>query len=212
IQVIVAGDFFQLPPVGKNDERNRDKFCFMSDAWVEAKFRVCYLTEQHRQDDEILNQILNAIRAQNIQSNHKQALLSSRQHDIGDTFTRLYTHNMDVDAINFQHLNEIENDGHQFNATLDGNEKLLETLKSSVRAPEELTLKKHAKVMFVKNNFDMGYINGSLGEVIGFEEDDEFGLLPKVKMTDGTTLLVEPETWSIENEAGKVIASFQQIP
>lgn len=63
-----------------------------------------------------------------------------------------------------------------------------------------------------KNNFDMGYINGSLGEVIGFEEDDENGLLPKVKLTDGTTLLVAPETWSIENEAGKVIASFQQIP
>lgn len=66
--------------------------------------------------------------------------------------------------------------------------------------------------MFVKNNFDMGYINGSLGEVIGFEEDDENGLLPKVKLTDGTTLLVAPETWSVENEAGKVIASFQQIP
>ncbi|MFW1806434.1 AAA family ATPase [Acinetobacter ursingii] len=212
IQVIVAGDFFQLPPVGKNDERNRDKFCFMSDAWVEAKFRVCYLTEQHRQDDEILNQILNAIRAQNIQREHTQALQQSRQQDIGDTFTRLYTHNMDVDNINFQHLNEIEHEGHQFNAVLDGNEKLLETLKSSVRAPEELMLKKHAKVMFVKNNFDMGYINGSLGEVIGFEEDDEHGILPKVKMTDGTTLLVEPETWSIENEAGKSIASFQQIP
>ncbi|MBK0062098.1 MULTISPECIES: AAA family ATPase [unclassified Acinetobacter] len=212
IQVIVAGDFFQLPPVGKNDERNRDKFCFMSDAWVEAKFRVCYLTEQHRQDDEILNRILNAIRAQNIQREHTQALQQSRQQDIGDTFTRLYTHNMDVDNINFQHLNEIENEGHQFNAVLDGNEKLLETLKSSVRAPEELLLKKHAKVMFVKNNFDMGYINGSLGEVIGFEEDDEHGILPKVKMTDGTTLLVEPETWSVENEAGKSIASFQQIP
>ncbi|MAK29097.1 AAA family ATPase [Acinetobacter sp.] len=212
IQVIVAGDFFQLPPVGKNDERNRDKFCFMSDAWVEAKFRVCYLTEQHRQDDEILNQILNAIRAQNIQNEHKHALLTSRQHNIGETFTRLYTHNMDVDNINFQHLNEIENESHQFNAVLDGNDKLLETLKSSVRAPEELTLKKHAKVMFVKNNFDMGYINGSLGEVIGFEEDDEHGILPKVKMTDGTSLLVEPETWSIENEAGKSIASFQQIP
>ncbi len=66
--------------------------------------------------------------------------------------------------------------------------------------------------MFVKNNFDMGYINGSLGEVIGFEEDDQQGLLPKVKLTDGTTLLVEPETWSIENESGKAIASFQQIP
>lgn len=212
IQVIVAGDFFQLPPVGKNDERNRDKFCFMSDAWVEAKFRVCYLTEQHRQGDDYLNDILNAIRAQSIDHQHIQALEQTRHQDIGDTFTRLYTHNMDVDNINFKHLNEIETENKQFDAVCDGNEKLIETLKSSVRAPEILNLKKHAKVMFVKNNFDMGYINGSLGEVIGFEEDDDHGILPKVKLTDGTVLLVEPETWSVENDAGKTIASFQQIP
>ena len=212
IQVIVAGDFFQLPSVGKNDERNRDKFCFMSDAWVEAKFRVCYLTEQHRQGDDYLNDILNAIRAQNIEQAHIQALEQTRQQDIGDTFTRLYTHNMDVDNINFKHLNEIETESKQFDAVCDGNEKLIETLKSSVRAPEILNLKKHAKVMFVKNNFDMGYINGSLGEVIGFEEDDDHGILPKVKLTDGTVLLVEPETWSVDNDAGKTIASFQQIP
>ncbi|WP_312535650.1 AAA family ATPase [Acinetobacter variabilis] len=212
IQVIVAGDFFQLPPVGKNDERNRDKFCFMSDAWVEAKFRVCYLTEQHRQGNDYLNDILNAIRAQAISPEHRSALQATRQQDIGDTYTRLYTHNMDVDSINFKHLNEIDQDPRQFDAQCDGNEKLIETLKSSVRAPEALTLKKHAKVMFVKNNFDMGYINGSLGEVIGFEDDDEHGVLPKVKLTDGTTLIVEPETWSVDNEAGKTIASFQQIP
>lgn len=212
IQVIVAGDFFQLPPVGKNDERNRDKFCFMSEAWVEAKFRVCYLTEQHRQGDDYLNDILNAIRAQSIDHQHIQALEHTRHQDIGGTFTRLYTHNMDVDNINFKHLNEIETESKQFNAVCDGNEKLIETLKSSVRAPEILNLKKHAKVMFVKNNFDMGYINGSLGEVIGFEEDDDHGILPKVKLTDGTVLLVEPETWSVENDAGKTIASFQQIP
>ena len=212
IQVIVAGDFFQLPPVGKNDERNRDKFCFMSEAWVEAKFRVCYLTEQHRQGDDYLNDILNAIRAQSIDHQHIQALEQTRHQDIGDTFTRLYTHNMDVDNINFKHLNEIETESKQFDAVCDGNEKLIETLKSSVRAPEILNLKKHAKVMFVKNNFDMGYINGSLGEVIGFEEDDDHGILPKVKLTDGTVLLVEPETWSVDNDAGKTIASFQQIP
>lgn len=212
IQVIVAGDFFQLPPVGKNDERNRDKFCFMSDAWVEAKFRVCYLTEQHRQGNDYLNDILNAIRAQAISHEHRTALQATRHQEIGDTYTRLYTHNMDVDSINFKHLNEIDNDPRQFDAQCDGNEKLIETLKSSVRAPEALTLKKHAKVMFVKNNFDMGYINGSLGEVISFEEDDEYGVLPKVKLTDGTTLVVEPETWSVDNEAGKTIASFQQIP
>ena len=58
----------------KNDERNRDKFCFMSDAWVEAKFRVCYLTEQHRQGNDYLNDILNAIRAQAISPEHRSAL------------------------------------------------------------------------------------------------------------------------------------------
>ncbi|MCG2608215.1 AAA family ATPase [Acinetobacter sp. SM34] len=212
IQVIVAGDFFQLPPVGKNDERNRDKFCFMSDAWVEAKFRVCYLTEQHRQGNDYLNDILNAIRSQSISTEHLQALEQTRHQDIGETFTRLYTHNMDVDSINFKHLNAIDAESKQFDAICDGNDKLIETLKSSVRAPENLTLKKNAKVMFVKNNFDMGYINGSLGEVIGFEEDDEHGILPKVKLTDGTVLLVEPETWSVDSDAGKTIASFQQIP
>ena len=88
---------------------------------------------------------------------------------------------MDVDNINYQHLNEIDNESHQFNAVLDGNEKLIETLKSSgTCAPEELTLKKHAKVMFVKITLILGYINGSLGEVIGFEEDDQNGILPKV--------------------------------
>ena len=212
IQVIVAGDFFQLPPVGKKEEQNRDKFCFMSEAWVEAKFRVCYLTEQHRQGNDYLNDILNAIRNQSITQEHLHALEQTRTQDIGETFTRLYTHNMDVDSINYQHLNAIEQQGHEFMAVCDGNDKLIETLKSSVRAPEALTLKKNAKVMFVKNNFDMGYINGSLGEVIGFEEDDDHGILPKVKLTDGSVLLVEPETWSVDNEAGKSIASLQQIP
>ena len=210
--MIAAGDFFQLPPVGKKEESNRDKFCFMSEAWVEAKFRVCYLTEQHRQGNDYLNDILNAIRGQSITEVHLQALEQTRNQDVGDTFTRLYTHNMDVDSINFKHLNEIDQESRQFDAQCDGNEKLIDTLKSSVRAPENLTLKKHAKVMFVKNNFDLGYINGSLGEVIAFEEDDEYGVLPKVKLTDGTTLIVEPETWSVDNDEGKTIASFQQIP
>jgi ATP-dependent exoDNAse (exonuclease V) alpha subunit len=212
IQVIVAGDFFQLPPVGKNEETNRDKFCFMSQAWVEAKFHVCYLSEQYRQGNDYLNDILNAIRLQNVQPEHISALNGTVKNDLGETYTRLYTHNTDVDKINNKYLSEIKNEEHLFKAVLDGNEKLLETLKSSVRTSEDLILKKHTKVMFIKNNFDLGYINGTLGEIIGFEEDSELGLLPKVKLVDGTVLLVEPETWAIENESGKVLASFQQIP
>lgn len=212
IQVIVAGDFFQLPPVSKSEELNRDKFCFMSQAWVEAKFRVCYLSEQHRQSHDPLNDILNAIRAQQVSNAQIEQLLQTKQQPIGEHFTRLYTHNSDVDNINVKHLNAISTDELQFDAKSSGNEKLMDTLKSSVRAPESLLLKKHAKVMFVKNNFEAGYINGSLGEVIGFEKDAEHGILPKIRLSDGTSLLVEPETWSIENDSGKSLASFVQIP
>lgn len=213
IQIVVCGDFFQLPPVGKSDETNRDKFCFMSSAWVEAKFKVCYITEQYRQGDDPLNDILNAIRQQNIQPEHLQKLYSAQYHQLGDTYTRLYTHNANVDSINQQYLNGINHEEYNFQAEYTGNEKLIETLKSSVRASEILVLKKNAKVMFVKNNFEEGYINGSLGEIVDFVEDNEKGLLPKVRLLlTGEELLVEKATWSIENEDGDVLASCIQIP
>lgn len=213
IQVVASGDFFQLPPVGKNDELNRDKFAFMSEAWVEAKFRVCYLSEQHRQSDSVLDQILNAIRRQAVSDAQIQTLINTKhqQHDT-EIVTRLYTHNLDVDRINEQQLDTISQKMHRFDAVLEGNEKLLETLKSSVRCPEHLILKKGAKVMFVKNNFDLGYVNGSIGEVIGFIEDEELGMMPQVRLNDGSSIAVEAETWSIENEEGKVLASLTQIP
>ena len=62
IQIVLSGDFFQLPPIGKSGESSKDKFAFMSPAWVLAKFHVCYLTEQFRQSDNELNTILNQIR------------------------------------------------------------------------------------------------------------------------------------------------------
>ncbi|KAA8734851.1 AAA family ATPase [Acinetobacter qingfengensis] len=213
IQVVASGDFFQLPPVGKQGELNRDKFAFMSEAWVEAKFRVCYLTEQHRQSDSVLDQILNAVRQQNIQLQHIDTLLQTRQQTHNNEIvTRLYTHNMNVDQLNQRQLEGIEGKIKRFHAVMEGNEKLLETLKNSVRAPEILELKIGAKVMFVKNNFDMGFVNGSIGEVTGFIDDEEQGTLPQVKLKDGSSLVVEPESWSVDNEQGQVLASFTQIP
>lgn len=214
VQVIASGDFFQLPPVGKSEESNRDKFCFMSDAWVEAKFRVCYLTEQHRQSGGTLDEILNAIRSQSITDEHVTALKQTKyQEHAQDIITRLYTHNANVDAINQRQLEAIADDRiESFHAIVEGNEKLIETLKSSVRSPVVLELKKGAKVMFVKNNFELGYANGSMGEVIGFVKDEELGLLPKVQLKDDSVVIVEAETWSIENEQGKILASLSQIP
>ena len=63
IQLVLCGDFFQLPPIGNSSEVNKDKFCFMSQAWLDAKLSICYLTDQFRQTDSKLDKILNEIRS-----------------------------------------------------------------------------------------------------------------------------------------------------
>lgn len=210
VQVIFSGDFFQLPPIGEEWEESRDKFCFMSDAWVQSKVHICYLTEQYRQTNNALNDILNEIRSGLI-SDKTISLLESRIEyfpDEIDTQTRLYTHNMDVDRINKGQLFNIDSSAKVFEAKVAGNPALVEVLKKSVLADETLELKIGAKVMFVRNNFDVGYVNGTLGNVSGYTEKDE----PIIKTLDGEFHVAKPETWAIEDESGKALASFTQVP
>lgn len=216
IQVIFSGDFFQLPPVGESSETNREKFAFMAKAWVEAGLLVCYLSEQFRQSDSVLDDILNEIRSGSV-SDKSIALLEATKNNELDAAaaamaTKLYTHNMNVDAINQKHLTALKAKSGIFKAETKGNAKLQEMLKNTVRTDEKLELKIGAKVMFIKNNYEKGYINGTLGEVVGFASHEEHGTLPNVRLRNGTELLVEPETWSIEDESGKVLAAFKQVP
>ena len=210
VQVIFSGDFFQLPPIGEEWEESRDKFCFMSDAWVNSKVHVCYLTEQYRQTNNALNDILNEIRSGTI-TDHSLQLLESRIAyfpDEMDAQTRLYTHNMDVDRINKGQLLNIDSSSRIFKAKVSGNPALIEVLKKSVLAEEILELKIGAKVMFVRNNFEVGFVNGTLGTVTGFSEKDE----PIIKSLDGEFFVAKPEAWAIEDESGKALASFTQVP
>lgn len=175
IQVVVAGDFFQLPPVGSRGESNREKFAFMSDAWLEAGFKICYLTEQHRQNTEDKNQqinldaILNQIRGeQGVSFEAIQALQDTFYQDVDINRTRLFTHNVNVNKINESELALLQGESVTYNAIAHGDNKLVETLKKSVRTSDELTLKVGAKVMFIKNNNELGVSNGTMGELIGF--------------------------------------------
>ncbi|MCD6543429.1 MAG: AAA family ATPase [Flavobacteriaceae bacterium] len=208
IQLILCGDFFQLPPIGDYSETNRDKFSFMSQSWLDANLSICYLTDQYRQTDNTLNAILNEIRTGNISQKSKD-ILSSNQVELDvEEPTKLYTHNVDVDRINIQHLNSIKGKRENYKATIKGNLKLAETVKRSIMAPEKLELKIGSKVMFVKNNHEKGYLNGSLGNVIRYDSDR----LPVVRLLNGYEITAEHEDWRIEDESGKMLVSFQQVP
>ena len=195
IQVVVAGDFFQLPPIGSKGETNREKFAFMSEAWLDAKFHICYLSEQHRQVSEAANggldldDILNQIRRQEVTFEAIAALEATFDQDVDIKRTRLYTHNLNVNKINDKELAALEGDMMRFEATSTGDSKLVETLKKTVRTQDELILKVGSKVMFIKNNTELGVSNGTMGELIGFAavkiEDSQ---------EDSSALIEEDET------------------
>ncbi|WP_201620125.1 AAA family ATPase [Psychrobacter maritimus] len=174
IQVVVAGDFFQLPPIGSKGETNREKFAFMSEAWLDAKFHICYLSEQHRQVSEAANggldldDILNQIRRQEVSFEAIAALEATFDQNVDIKRTRLYTHNLNVNKINDKELAALDGDMMRFEATATGDSKLVETLKKTVRTQDDLVLKVGAKVMFIKNNSELGVSNGTMGELIGF--------------------------------------------
>lgn len=207
VQIVLCGDFFQLPPVraGGQDESH---FAYKSRSFKEAGFAVCYLSEQHRQKDDVLLSILEGIRsggADESIARHLNKRAGKSDEIIGQP-TRLYTHNIDVDSINQKELGQILGERETFEMSSSGNPKIVEILKKSCLAPEKLELKKGARVMFVKNNYDIGYVNGTLGTVVSLD-----GSGPLVETVDGERILVEKTSWTVE-ENGKVLAEIKQFP
>ena len=284
IQLLVAGDFFQLPPIGEPHETNRDKFAFMAQAWLDAGFQICYLSEQHRQkntDQALpgnqyygldLNAILNQIRRQQFTPQIMPALTATAEHILADNRTRLFTHNVNVQAINEQELHKLTTPAQTYQAWGEGDDKLVETLKKSVRNTPELVLKLGAKVMFIKNNTELNVSNGTMGKVVDFvassldsqskpantqaladdsktdldtiqtaqkaELDEQVSeptdynetalnlqvdndadesnlsnlLYPLVELNDGRKVVVEYDSWRIDDEEGEILAAYYHIP
>lgn len=210
IQVVFSGDFFQLPPVGFPGESKRDKFAFMSPSWVNAKLHICYLTEQHRQEVGALQHLLNDIRSGQVSAESLALLEKAKNHQFtkGEIPPTLYSHNHDVNRTNNAHLRALEGETKTFEATTKGSKRLGAMLKKAVQADEILYLKKTAKVLFVKNNPEQHYMNGTLGEVLDFEEKG----WPVVQLGDGSQLVVEPVEWTVEDDTGRVLAAYQQLP
>ena len=209
IQLIMSGDFFQLPPINRGDSR-AGGFVVNSKVWQELEPAICYLQEQHRQDDEVLLDILNAMRAGELKRNHAESLLArvDIQPDSDELLTELHTVNIDVDKLNDAKLETLEGDEIFYTQTTKGGKNYVEGLQRSVLAPATLRLKKGALVMAVKNSLDRKYVNGSLGTVIDFEPVTEY---PVVLFKNGKTVTMQPDTWELR-DGEKKRASITQIP
>jgi len=218
MQLVMCGDFFQLPPVTKFQkikdqaslfEQAKTDFVTESHIWNEMNLYICYLDEQHRQDDASFLRVLNDIRASDVNETTVEYLTDRLNKSVEGYSkpTKLFTHNTDVDTLNAEHLERLSCEKHEYFMVGRGNITLNQTLKKSCLAPERLILKVGAQVMFVKNNYDQGYVNGTLGEVIHFDKDDH----PVVRTFDGAEIVVGQASWEIK-EDNVELAAISQIP
>ena len=223
IQVVLVGDFFQLPPVTKNIVAPLDEFAqenlfdeapirFAYDApiWTDAEFVTCYISEQHRQDDKDLISILTKIRSNDFDDlalGHIQKRKVDTL-DISDQIPRLYTHNMNVDIVNDKMLAKIPGEASFFPMTAVGHPALIGVMKKGCLSPDSLFLKIGASVMFTKNNPKDGYVNGTLGTVEEFDNKTGF---PVVKIRDGRKIKVPLAEWIVE-ENGEIKGRLCQLP
>ncbi|XP_062545899.1 ATP-dependent DNA helicase PIF1 [Armigeres subalbatus] len=218
VQLILCGDFFQLPPVVKQDPSVRNalsqddskavRFAFETKAWKECVQQSYELTVVHRQKDPAFVSILNSIRIGRVTPEIRDRLAATSKQRIeveGILATQLCSHTSDADRINQSKLSNLPGEDKTYIAT-DSDSYMTKQLDQQVQAPGKLILKLGAQVMLLKNlNISEGLVNGARGVVLNFVQG-----YPLIKFKK-RELLVKPEKWSIKT-AGAVIVTRSQLP
>ena len=246
IQIVLSGDFFQLPPVSKSKKL---PFIFGTSTWRKSNIKCCYLTEVYRQNtQDPLYQMLQSIRNQDDETKHFSTLRRQQSKEPPKNVLNLFSHNADVQKINDFKLARIKEPLQTFyafckspdggfkdfkekiaeaertvkNADLFDTEIAEQDLKSlknrykaftkfinSCQPPYKLELKVGAKILFVANDPEGRYVNGSVGKVVDF-----IGYKPKVVVTDvkdATPFMLSKHEWT-SGENPKTAIVFLQYP
>jgi ATP-dependent exoDNAse (exonuclease V) alpha subunit len=216
MQIILFGDFLQLPPISRDSYNSN--FCFSSGAWEGLNLQTFILQQVFRQDDAKFIKVLNNLRF-GILDEEDQEILESRiqakDKNLATKPTVLTTHNYKVEKINETELKKIPRTEISYAAQYFGAPERAEFLKKNCLAPEVLKLKIGAQVMMIKNTYQKeGIINGSLGIVKEFSSKKNY---PVIEFVGGKIITIGPEEWLLEkyDEHKKELiaeAGVNQIP
>lgn len=223
VQLILTGDFLQLPVVGSS------KLCFEAKSWETCQITPVFLTEIVRQPDPEFQQCLNEVRIAQLSPKTVRMLHELSRNVLTETNgirpTIVYSKKADVDAANSIELDNlnaraaeeggegIEFFGYDMVVTLNEGEssawkdRIIDGIKSKCPAPSRLELCVGAQVMLLTNlNIEEGLVNGSRGVVTGFVEH-----IPLVRFLGADEILVAHHTWDFY-EGDQITASATQIP
>ena len=213
LQLVICGDFFQLPPVARLPADSN--FITRSRVWPRLQPQVCYLSRPWRQDSQDrLYRLLAAIRANRVTDQEKSWLWQKQQLRSGPVIqTGLHATNAAAEAANRRHLGGLKGPTWRFLAQVQATSPALRAeLLDSCPAPVELILKPGALVMFLKNHPKLVYSNGSFGRFIGLAgSGDQLRLLirrPGLRQP----ISLAPASWSINDDYQAGWGSVYQFP
>ena len=225
MQMILFGDLYQLPPIVSGAERAhfstfyRSPYFFDSDAFEQLEIETIELDEVYRQKDREFVSMLDGVRHNRISDEHLKRLnervMPSFEPKENDFYVRLCTLNSMADEINAAELEKIKAYEYCFRAASEG-----DFGNEYMPCEQELKLKMGAQVMFLNNDPDKRWVNGSMGKVIGFRmENENYGV--QVELPTREKVTVNPHTWELFRPkhdplknalAYEAIGSFTQYP
>lgn len=224
-QMLFVGDIYQLEPVLKAEDRKLLQNFYPSNYFFDAKVFQQFplvsieLSKVYRQTDPTFISILDRIRTNNTSESDLSLLNqhvqeTDQENDTNDKMSiTLSTRRDTVDWINAQELDKLPDEAVTFNGNITG-----EFPESSLPTSMELSLKVGAQIMFIKNDSEKQWVNGTIGVIIGIDED---GGLLYIHTEDGESLQVQRDMWEniryhfneqeqkIEEE---LIGTFVQFP
>jgi ATP-dependent DNA helicase PIF1 len=215
IQLILSGDFFQLPNISQ-----RDLFCFDATSWSSCIQKVIDLDFNFRQEeDDIFQQCLSDLRYGKLQAKTIDALKKRENVELKNEYgilpTKIYSLNVSVDEENESQINRLNElheglEFYRYEIDIETTRKvdmLEEKMKKVCNAPFVLELCVGAQVMLLFNmDIESKLVNGSRGVIIGFENNN-----PRVRFLSGMVRTITRKTYEVE-ENGKITVTAYQIP
>ncbi len=197
-QLLLVGDIYQLEPVVKEEERKllhpfyATNFFFGAHVFREMRLVSIELRKVYRQTDSAFISILDHIRTSDVSQAELNALNarvgSSLEASGNKLVITLSTRRDTVDYINEQQLSLLPGEAVKMRGEVKG-----DFPESSLPTPVELELKPGAQVIFIKNDIDKRWVNGTLGVIEGIDEEE--GVL-YIVTEDGNEYDVYRERWS----------------
>ena len=198
-QLLLVGDIYQLEPVVREEDRRllspfyRSSFFFDAKVFEYFQLVSIELRKVYRQSDPVFISILDHIRTSQVPMSDLQKLNQRVGAQLDESDSKLAitlsTRRDTVDYINDSQLKLLPGEPTLFRGNIQG-----EFPESSLPTPMELYLKTGAQIIFIKNDIEHQWVNGTLGTIIGFDEDDDAKIY--VRTEKGQDVMVEPAAWS----------------